>query len=90
MSTSLMKVSAEHNKYNGIYILSSTFTSLSNVSAQNNQLIGISIFKSQNIFLYDVISSKNRNGLQLQETDDITVIRANVYLNNNYGISLSL
>ena len=87
MSTSLMNVSAEHNRNNGIYIFSKS-TSLKTISAQNNQQIGISIFQSQNVSLYDISLSKNSNGLQLQDSHDIIVIRANVSHDNNHGISL--
>ena len=89
-STSLMNVSAEHNQWYGIFISSSTSTSLMNVSVQNNQQNGIYFYYCQNVYLHDVISSNNRVGLYLQRSDNITVIRGNVYHNKNHGISLTL
>ena len=89
-STSLMNVSAEHNQGDGIWIGNSTSTSLMNVSVQNNQQNGIYFYYCQNVYLHDVISSNNRVGLYLQRSDNITVIRGNVYHNKNHGISLTL
>ena len=89
-STSLMTVSAEHNQYDGKRIESSTSTSLMNVSVQNNQQNGIYFYDSQNVSLHDVISSNNSDGLYLHKSDNITVIRVNVYHNKNHGISLTL
>ena len=61
-----------------------------NVSVEHNQDDGIYIYDCQNVSLHDVISSNNSDGLYLQKSDNITVIRVNVYHNNNHEISLTL
>ena len=86
-STSLMNVSTKHNQVYGIEIHRSISTSLMNVSAEKD---GIHIYGSHIVSLYDVISSNNSDGLYLEKSDNITVIRAIAYHNNNHGISLTL
>ena len=61
-----------------------------NVSVEHNQDDGIYIYDCQNVSLHDVISSNKSDGLYLQKSDNITVIRVNVYHNNNHEISLTL
>ena len=88
-NTSMMTVSAAHNKHNGIIISYCTDTSMMNVSATNNKYSGIFLNYSTDTSMMNVSAAHNeQNGIYLYYSTDTSMMNVSAAHNEYSGIYL--
>ena len=88
-NTTMMNVSAAHNKHNGIIISYCTDTSMMNVSATNNKCSGIFLNYSTDTSMMNVSAAHNeQNGIYLYYSTDTSMMNVSAAHNEHSGIYL--